>query len=503
MDFLDPKKERQNQIRLMIGYALVTLAIGIATLVLLYQAYGYGIDRQGNVTQSGILFVSSQPTGANISLNGQRYKASTNTKAVIPAGTYALQIAQEGYRTWQRQIVINGGDVQHFDYPFLFPKNLQTSDTALISDPSMATQSPDKRWILLGQTENSGSFTEYDLKNPAKPVTTTVALPAGSFTAGDDTGPQSWTLVEWAADSRHVLLQHTYNSKGTQSREFILLDRDTPANSVNLTTNLKLSQTETVNLFNNRTAQFYVYDSSNQSLQRISAADGSVISKLDHILAFKSYGDNELLYVTDAPPNGKAVSGQVTAVLLDGQKTITLRNLPASASVYDLNLAQYSGDWYIVVGASNDDGAYIYKNPQTQTVSSVDKLPAPWRRLAVDAPTYLAFSSNTQFIVAENGQEFAVYDLENVIQYHYHASEPIDQPQLHATWMDGDRLLYVSGGKLLVFDYDYRNRQLLTSSNPNYQAFFAQDYSYLYGLKAGSADGGVKPAFGSTPLTVK
>jgi hypothetical protein len=502
MDFLDPKKERRNRLLLLIGYCFVALAIGIATLVLLYQSYGYGIDRQGNVTQNGIVFASSQPSGAAIYLSGKRYKSNTDTRMVVPAGSYTMQISATGYRSWQRPIVVAGGDVQHFDYPFLFPQQLKTSSVAdLNALPSAAIQSLDRRWLLLTKTGASGVFTEYDFKNPAKPVATEVALPSGSFTPGD--GQQTWSQVEWATDNRHVLLLHGYQSGTNTNHEYVLLDRDAPENSLNVTSTLKLSANQVPSLYNNRVEQFYVYDASSATLERVNAADASVVSTLTHVLAFKTYAADKLLYIADQPPSGKATPNQVSAVLQDGQKTITLRTLPAGASSYSLNLAQYSGDWYIAVAATNDSSVYVYKNPQTQVTKDADGYPDVFRRLPLSNPSYLAFSSNTQFLLAENGQDFAVFDFENIDQYHYRATAPLDQPQTHATWMDGDRLTYVSEGKLQVFDYDHRNQQTLVDMSPNYLPFFSSDYKYLYALRAGTTDGATKSALTSTPLVIK
>ena len=80
-------------------------------------------------------------------------------------------------------------------------------------------------------------------------------------------------------------------------------------------------------------------------------------------------------------------------------------------------------------------------------------------------------------------------------------TQPIDQPQTHAVWMDGARLAYVSGGKLAVFDYDYRNQQALMAANPAFAPFFASDFSYTYTLRPATA--GAKPALTSTSLVVK
>ena len=499
MDFLDPKQERRSQITLMLGYALITLAIAGATLILLYQAYGYNLNRQGVVTQSGLVFVSSQPSGSNILLNGVRYQSNTNTRVTVPAGSYTMQITRPGYRTWSRPIYVAGGDVQHFDYPLLVPSKLQTSPVgALGAVPTLVTQSLDHRWLLIDRPDVSGSFTLYDFKNPQQPVTTQLTLPDTLFTAGD--GPQSWALEEWAADNRHVVLVHTYTKGGTAGHEYILLDTSDASKSVNLTTVLNLNQTATLSLFNNRTAQVYVYSPEDKSLSRINISGAAVVSTVQHVLSYKTYGDKQLLYTTDVAPAGTTLAdGTVGVVLQDDGNTYNLRALPAGAPVYDLNLAQYSGDWYVVAGASTGNAVYVYKDPQGQQVGA-DGYPAPWRRLDIGNSTYVAFSSNTQFIAAESGQSFVVYDFENTMQYRYKVSAPLDAPQTHAVWMDGDRLLYVSGGRAVMLDYDDRNVQTLAPAMPAYTPVFDPSYRYLYAVAPDNNDAADNALLSSTPL---
>jgi hypothetical protein len=188
-------------------------------------------------------------------------------------------------------------------------------------------------------------------------------------------------------------------------------------------------------------------------------------------------------------------------VLQDGQQTITLRTLPAGdPSSFVLNLAQYSDDWYVAVASTNDTAAYIYKNPQSQSTGA-DIYPAPWRRVPLKGVNFLSFSSSAQFLLAESGQDFAVYDFEIVAQYHFHVTQPIDPPQTHAVWMDGAHLTFVSGGKLEAFDYDYQNQQSLVVANPAFAPFFAPDFSYLYTLRPVTGD--AKSALTSTSLVIK
>jgi hypothetical protein len=82
MDFFDPKKQKMHAIRLGVGYALIGLALVLATTILLYQAYGFGIDRRGNVIQNGLVFLSSQPKGAAIYVNN---KPAASTRCALSA----------------------------------------------------------------------------------------------------------------------------------------------------------------------------------------------------------------------------------------------------------------------------------------------------------------------------------------------------------------------------------------------------------------------------------
>jgi hypothetical protein len=65
MDFLDPKRKKSHHKRLFIGYLLMAVAVAMGTLILLFSAFGYGVDRKtGDVIQNGTVFVDSQPGGS-------------------------------------------------------------------------------------------------------------------------------------------------------------------------------------------------------------------------------------------------------------------------------------------------------------------------------------------------------------------------------------------------------------------------------------------------------
>jgi hypothetical protein len=499
MDFLDPKKQKKQHTTLIVGYALVTVAIGFVLYYLLNQIIGNNLTFSGKVVPNGFVFVSSQPTGANVVASGSTITGTTNTRLRLNSGTYQLKITDNGYRDWTHQVDVLGGDVHRFDYPFLFPTKLQTKPQAnYAAAPVFTSQSPDHRWLLVKTAEDNGVLTEYDLKDPTNVVTSTLQLPDSVYATAGDT--DAWQPVEWSTDNKHVLLLHTYSDGTATAHEYISLDRSDPTNSVNVTKQLNLDSNVELSLFNKKYDQYYSFDKTTGVLATTSLTGSIDVQRLEHIVAFKSYGDNTLLYATSVTPTGKTTNGTVSVVLEQGQKTYTLRTIAAGAATYDLDLTQYNGDWYVVVGSSSDTGVYLYKNPQQET-SSTGTYPAAWRFFRQASVSRVNFSSTAQYLLMESGQQFTVYDAEAVRAYHYTATQPIDSPQAYALWMDGAHLTYVSGGKQVVFDYDYQNSQTLEAANAAYVPVFDPNYAMLYSVRAAGTDGRV--SLDGTSLLVK
>jgi hypothetical protein len=478
MDYLDIKKQRRHQVILFTGYGLIAIAIGFAATILLYQSYGFGI-KGGAVVQNGLTFFSSQPSPANIYINNV-LKDQTNTRLALNEGIYNIKLTREGYRDWQRTIEVDGGSVHHFDYPFLVPTSTTTKDIAALAPPPLATQSPDRRWLLLEQPDSLSQFTLYDFKNAQKPVTTTVSLPANVLS--DATGSESLALVEWADDNRRVLLKHSFDD----TYEYILLDRAEPDQSVNVSTALSANP-PSLSLLDKKYDQYYLFDQAAGTLQSASLSEPTPKSVLQNVIAFKSYSDNMVLYAT----NTNAPAGKVAIRLTDGKQTYPIRTFDAG-STYLLDLTEYSRKLYVVAGAANQNKVYIYADPVGQLRKPNTTAVSPEQVLHVTGPTYVSFSTSAQYIMAQNGTQFGVYDIENSKGYNYNSDAPLDAPQTHANWMDGNRLSYVSGGKLTFFDYDNLNHQSLMAANSNYLPAFTSNYAYVYTFTAPATDGKVQ-----------
>ncbi|HSX17063.1 MAG TPA: PEGA domain-containing protein [Patescibacteria group bacterium] len=468
MDFLDPQKQKTHARRLAIGYALIGLVLFLGTTILLYLAYGFGIDKNGRVIQNGLVFFSSQPANADIYINGEQ-KTQTNTRLVLPAGSYTAEIKRSGYHTWKRAITVEGGSVERFDYAFLFPTSFTTTSTKQYSAaPGMATQSPDRRWLLV-QGTTTDSFDLFDT-TLAKPVAKPLTISTDLYTPSSAT--KSWQVVQWADDNRHVVLKRGYEKNGQLGSEYILFDRGDPTASQNLSLVLGVTPT-TLELRAQKYDQYYLYDQNAQQVLTANLKKPTPQSYIKDVAAFKSDEDMIMYVTSDGAPAGKML-----VRLRQGDNTYTLRQT-SQTDQYLLQLAQYNGAWFVAAGSKNEDKVYVYKNP-IDVLKDKNPVLVPVQILKVSGPTFVSFSPNARFVIAENADHFAVYDAETDKGYAYQVGTPLDSALTHAEWMDSFRMEVVSSGKLAVFDFDGANPQTLIPLNPALPAFFDRNYRNVY-----------------------
>lgn len=480
MDFLDPRKRRAHKIRLIVGYVLVAIAIGLATVILAYGANGYGINKKGQIIQNGLLFVDSKPGGAEIYLNGKNWNATTSARLVIPAGDYTLTLKKSGYRDWQRSFTLQESSIDRFVYPFLYPVKFRTTTlTNYATQPALITESPSQRWLLIQRPDSDSkqvTFDQLDLNALSKTESQTptqVSIPEGLL-SGDDGARANLSVVEWSTDNNNVLLKHTYSG----GSEYIVFNRNKPEQSFNVNKIFNIVPDE-VALFNKKVDQLYVYSQANQTVQLGDVSKGTLATPmLKKVLAFKPYGTDLMTYITDQ----NMPSGEVQARIWNNGKTYPLYTLTAG-STYLIDAAQYSGHWYYIAGSDTDKRVNIYEDPLSDINNKSIGKAIPTLALNVLGATKVGFSNNARFVEVENGQSFGVFDIETKDNYQYRLDAPLAGPM---TWMDGHRLIGESDGKVYVTDYDSTNQQPLVPTTDPSGALFSSDYNHMITLQAKS-----------------
>lgn len=467
----------------------MAVALGFGSLLLFFIVNGYSFDRQtGNVIQNGLVFVNSNPVSSTIYINGTE-RGGTDGRFVLNEGSYSLELRRDGYRSWKNDFTLEGGSIERFVYPFLFPSRLQSADSQLYAAaPDMASISPDRRWLV---THRLAAFNSFEVTDTTTETNETVTITVPASILVPKAGAQRLELVEWSTDNRRFLVKHTYEG----GQDFVMIDRTTPAESYNVTQVFGKAYSQ-VSLYDKRFDRLYLYSAEGGVLQRGDVGSRTVETVASKIVAYWPYGGDMVLYVTDQG----AETGKVIFRLIEGGTVHTIRSLPASEK-YLMDAARFNNRLYVAVGTTAESKVYLFEDPQAARNLTRNKLPLAKALLRVDAASKISFSANARFIALQGNGQFAVYDAENNRQFRYDTGlkPPTGQD---ATWMDGHRLALVSDNKLYVFDFDGKNRQTLNAVLPGFPPFFNQNYTALFTI---SPSGTVpdKPALVRTELIVK
>lgn len=471
MDYLDPKKKRAHVKRLYVGYALISVAIAIATTILVYVTNGYYIDtKTGQVIQNGLVYLDTKPESASVKINGELQNDKTESKFTIPSGDYNFELNREGYRPWTRLLQLEGGSLRRLTYARLFPEQLNPQAIQNFSEqPQDSMQSIDRKWLAVAFSNSQINF--YDTDNPSV-APTTVALPAGLMTIP---GPYNFDFIEWADDNIGILTKITGQNG---AYEFVLIDRENIANSINLELAFGRKIID-LKLRDRKRDQVYIYDS---SASGISVSPGNVSSGLvdspiiTNAIKIEPYANQSFAYIIKT---ADTTAGKVQVRLKDGSQDVLLKEIQESASSnYLLEIAKLGNGLVVGVSSPAENRALIFRNPINYLKNNPDsKLPLISATLRVDEPKELSFSVDATNVLARNGQKFVSYELEEDKVYRFEITGTLDPAEIN--WMDGQHFYGYSSGSILVADFEGSNQQILVPGASKYLAIFNKNLERL------------------------
>ncbi len=469
MDYLDPLKKRRKKTKLMIMYVLIGIAIAIATVVFVYLINGYSIDRQtGEVIQNGLVYLDSKPESAEIFLNGQKQRGRTDARLVLPAGSYDIELRRDGYRTWSRNLALEGGSLRRLTYARMVPEVLD-SELAINTPaiPNMMSQSIDKRWLVTSFTDNpllmrviDTTKSQFDYIN--------LSLPLGLL---DTKEPGTWEVIDWADDNKNFLA--VYRTASTS--EYVIIDREDGTKSKKLKTLFPNVPYSEVSLRSRKNDLLYLYDGTSKTLYQADTRDGIFSVVLQDVLAYKTFGDDTVLYITSKD----SVAGTVTAYLKNGNDTHKIRSFKESPK-YLLDMSKL-GD-AIVLGVSSpvENRAIIYNDPVNSLKNNdFSSIPVPTTVLRVDNPLELEISADSSVIIVHGTQTLASHEFDADRSYSFKLESPIDEGT-KLNWIDGQHFLLSIAGKQLMIDFDGSNRYEMVVGSGILGSFFNNSHDFMY-----------------------
>lgn len=474
MDYLDPKKKQQHRRRILLGYGLFAIAIGFATLLLVFIAKGYDIDRDtGEVIQNGLVYIDSRPGGAEVYLNGVRQRGSTDARLVIPGGSYDIELRREGYRTWNRSLLLEGGSLRRLTYARLIPETLETAPAvSLRANPIAMSQSINRRWLVASFNSDPLNMTVVDTES-ASSATSTLEIPE-TLVARDGGKVE---IVEWASDNRHFLATYTVG----KDVDYLLIDREQPTESVNISDELNdVNDLFDIQLRDRQRDSYFVYDREREILYTATLDDGIAAPALQtDVISYKTFGEDWLLYVTDSDTEGLQ-----EARFKRGDDDILLKEIKTSEE-HLLQLARLGDAPIMGVGSDEEDRIIVYNDPQNYLrENETASIPVATTVLRVVDPVDVRISTDSSVILAYGPENFASHEFEADRSYNFTVDIPVDKGQ-ELRWLDGQHFLFSSDGVQMMMDFDGSNLYDLVPSVQALGSFYSNDLTQMYSITRG------------------
>lgn len=145
------KIEKRAHIRLIITEALMFLAVLflVGFLTLIVMGYSFNLKELGGsgevVERSGLVQISSLPTGATIYIDGETpLLLSTNASRTMLAGEHEISLAKGGFDGWKKTIRVTEGMMYRLNYPRLFKEEREAEEVMRFYKPAETEDRIDK-----------------------------------------------------------------------------------------------------------------------------------------------------------------------------------------------------------------------------------------------------------------------------------------------------------------------------------------------------------------------
>ncbi len=191
--------------QLLISASIISfLVLSTLAAVLYGSGYRFGFQKgEPKLSKTGLLHLTSTPTGAEVYIDGHLTTATNNTINLTP-GKYTIKISKDGYSDWQKDVEIQKEVVLSVD-ALLLPKlpSLQSISTfgvkSVVADPS-GTKLAFK--IASNSARRNGVYV-FDMTTRSFPV---LAGQSSSTQLVDDTTDFfSKATLSWSPDGKQIL----------------------------------------------------------------------------------------------------------------------------------------------------------------------------------------------------------------------------------------------------------------------------------------------------------
>lgn len=467
-----PSSQKKQAIKQAAIYAVMTLSVVTIVFVLILIVLGYRFNRaEGTIEQGGLVQLNSTPSGANLTVNGNRLGATTSTRMTLSPGEHTIAMSRTGYHTWQKTVTVERGSVLWLNYTRLIPTDLDVENVAQFPAVTSTLPSPNRRWLAMTTDPSSAVITLVDI-NEDTPQITTLELPPAVYSQSESEAPnESFRLFEWDVSNRYLLLEHRYDDKA----EWIVVDIENVAESKNITeifdvpmTGAKFSHT------NGR----ILYALMGGDLRKIDIGAATISAPLVRGVAqFSLFDRSTIVYTTTLDEKTKSRS---VGYIQDGAsepRLVRTYNDDGSVPLH-MSIGEYYNQIYMSIAYGNS--VEVLKGSLVRSDSDDSLSLKPVATLSTpENIDYLSTRTDGRFVVAQHAKSYSVYDLE--LEKSTTTTVSGEAPlEGELRWLDDYTVWSSLDSELRLYEFDGANQHDIMPIVPGQNPTLTQNNRYLY-----------------------
>ena len=447
------KNQRRQQLRIIISEAIMVVAVILTVIILAFMVSGYWVNSDFEVERQGMLQISSIPTGASLSIDGDSsWLQKTNTSKVLTSGEHTLSLTKDGYDSWSKTINISEGLLYKIHYPRLFLKERTREKVFNANGTTLATVSPDRTTLLLVNETTTWNILDLSEENlTPKKINISKYFADPSLDDEEDASVFAGDIldVNWDKSGSHILFKVDIGD----TIEWVLVDINDVKNSINLNKEFG-AEFEDIKILDNSSNNLLAVQKGN--LHKIDTS-GKVVSMVlvENVINFDHF-ENEVVFSASDESKDYYVG-----LLKLGDNEVT--KLDTTEEPAKVVISKFYENKYITT--LEKDLLTLYNKDDFEKVSEF--------KLNFD-PERIKVGHNGEFIIANLGIEIASLDMEaNSVREWEVEGESFG-------WIDNDMVYSVMDGELSVYDFDGLNHRIIGKNVSSRFPVMITDDKWLY-----------------------
>jgi PEGA domain len=465
--------KRTELIKRIAVYSGMTALVLLIVAGLVFVILGYRFDADnGRVEQGALLQFNTLPTGATIEIDGKVISSKTSTKSSVLAGTHTFLMWKDGYENWQKTLDVKAGTLTWLNYARLVPKARPVEALTALPTLAASTAAPDGKSILLQPDSTAPVFQLIDIRSDDIKSSTFV-IPSAAYSEAATVGVvHGFAVSSWDTGGRYGLVQHTYGDK----KEWLVIDTKDANATKNVTTLLDL---DIASITFSGTSGNILYALSGGDIRKLDLTAGTISRSLvTNVNSFELFETNVITYVGTNPTDA---AKRVVGLYREGDVASHVLRTITSADPVHIATSRYFNQDYVAIseGARVDIVSGSYPDSASDDSTSL----SPFANYMFNAPVQqLSFSPAGDYVLVQNGTNFASYDIEHERLSMSTATTDPAAVVAPLKWLDDDHVWSDTLGNLTMLEFDGANAAIINQSVPGHTAVISQNDKYLYSI---------------------